>query len=64
MSSAKGKRGQPEEHENEERWLLTYSDMITPADGILCCHVFHGQYRFEEICPGSRVDASRVQCCG
>ena len=28
-SHGKGKRGLPVEHENEERWLLTYADMLT-----------------------------------
>ena len=26
---ARGKRGHAEEQESEERWLLTYADMIT-----------------------------------
>jgi chemotaxis protein MotB len=29
VASAKKKRGAPAEHDNEERWLLTYADMIT-----------------------------------
>ena len=29
MSARKGKRGHAVEHENEERWLLTYADMLT-----------------------------------
>ena len=29
MASRRGRRGHAVEHENEERWLLTYADMIT-----------------------------------
>jgi chemotaxis protein MotB len=29
MSGRRGRRGHAAEHENEERWLLTYADMIT-----------------------------------
>src|ERR1700751_673039 len=29
MAGRRGKRGHAVEHENEERWLLTYADMLT-----------------------------------
>src|ERR1700733_110121 len=29
MAGRRGRRGHAVEHENEERWLLTYADMIT-----------------------------------
>ena len=29
MSSRRHRRGHEEEHENHERWLVTYADMVT-----------------------------------